>query len=121
MPREPLTRNLIPPPGFKVQKADPRLYHLNRQGAWKEGKWGGGGGSARKTMRRVSDDEQPANMVPVVRGPRSGLWKGLGSGKAVPKAIAIPWAIGKRIPNLLSHFPRSCEMGKFLFAVEMSN
>ena len=27
---------------------------------------------------------------PVVRGPRSGFWKGLGSGKAVPKAIAIP-------------------------------
>ena len=58
---------------------------------------------------------------PVVRGPRSGFWKGLGSGRAVPKAIAIPWAIGKRISNLLSHFPRSCEMGKFLFAGEMSN
>ena len=23
LPREPLTKNLIPPPGFKVQKADP--------------------------------------------------------------------------------------------------
>lgn len=118
MPREPLTRNLIPPP---------RLYHPNRQGAWKEEKWGGGGGSARKTMGRVSDDEQPANMVSgrpwseVWVLERSGFWKSLGSGKAVPKAIAIPWAIGKRIPNLLSHFPRSCEMGKFLFAVEMSN
>lgn len=86
MPREPLTRNLIPPPGFKVQKADPRLYHPNRQGAWKEGKWGGGGGSARKTMGRVSDDEQPANMVSgrpwsevwVLEG--SGLWKGSAKG-----------------------------------------
>lgn len=46
---------------------------------------------------------------------RSGFWKGGAKGHRHTLGV------GKWIPNLLSHFPRSCEMGKFLFAVELSN
>lgn len=40
MPREPLTKFLIPPPGFKVLKAEPSLRHPGMQEAWETEKWG---------------------------------------------------------------------------------
>lgn len=76
MPRGPLTKNLIPPPGFKVQKADLCLCHPRTEGVWEAEEWTGEVAMpAWQWAPSLVKGSWPTSGR-AVQGPRSGLWEG---------------------------------------------